>query len=79
MLPEQKLDALLARHAEVEAALSAQQNSESFVKLSREFAELEPVVDSIKSCPSISRPMVRAAETITAEGPARSTSSTSPW
>jgi len=49
MLPEQKLDALLARHAEVEAALSAQQNSESFVKLSREFAELEPVVDSIKA------------------------------
>jgi peptide chain release factor 1 len=49
MLPEQKLDALLARHAEVEAALSAQQNSETFVKLSREFAELDPVVDSIKA------------------------------
>src|SRR4051812_25591355 len=49
MLPEQKLDALLARHAEVEAALSAQQNSETFVKLSREFAELDAVVDSIKA------------------------------
>jgi peptide chain release factor 1 len=49
MLPEHKLDALLTRHAEVEAALSGQHNSDTFVKLSREFAELEPVIDSIKA------------------------------
>jgi peptide chain release factor 1 len=49
MLPEQKLDALLARHAEVAAALSGQHNSDTYVKLSREFAELEPIVESIKA------------------------------
>jgi peptide chain release factor 1 len=49
MLPEQKLDLLLARHAEVEAALSGQHNSDTFVKLSREFAELGPVVESIRA------------------------------
>jgi peptide chain release factor 1 len=54
MLPEQKLDALLARHAEVAAALSGQHNSD-YVKLSREFAELEPVVESINAYRAASR------------------------
>ncbi len=49
MLPEQKLDALLARHAAVEAELAGQHNSETFVKLSRELAELGPVVETIKA------------------------------
>lgn len=49
MLPEQKLDALLARHATVEAELSTQLHKEIFVKLSRELAELGPVVESIKA------------------------------
>ncbi len=48
-LPEQKLDVLLTRHAEVEAELSRQMPAEAFVKLSREFAELDPVVGKIKS------------------------------
>ena len=55
MLPEQKLDALLTRHAEVEAALSGQHNSDTFVKLSREFAELEPIVKSINAYRAVSR------------------------
>ena len=55
MLPEQKLDALLTRHAEVEAALSGQHNSDTFVKLSREFAELEPIVESINAYRAVSR------------------------
>jgi peptide chain release factor 1 len=49
MLPEQKLDALLARHQAVESELATQLPAETFVKLSREFAELAPVVDSIKA------------------------------
>ncbi len=49
MLPEQKLDVLLARHAAAEAELAGQHNSETFVKLSREFAELGPVVETIKA------------------------------
>jgi len=49
MLPEQKLDALLARHQAVEAELASQLGPDAYVKLSREFAELEPVVESVRA------------------------------
>ncbi|MES1155095.1 MAG: peptide chain release factor 1 [Pseudorhodoplanes sp.] len=49
MLPQTKLDTLLARHAAVEAELSQQIPPDTFVKLSREFAELGPIVESIKA------------------------------
>jgi peptide chain release factor 1 len=48
-LPEQKLDVLLTRHAAVQAELSQQLPREAFVKLSREFAEIDPVVGKIKA------------------------------
>jgi peptide chain release factor 1 len=48
-LPQQKLDALLARHSLVESELASGLNPDAYVKLSREFAELSPVVDSIKA------------------------------
>ena len=48
MLPEQKLDALLARHKAVESELASQVTPETYVKLSREFAELGPVVEAVK-------------------------------
>src|SRR3979411_1065290 len=49
MLPEQKLDALLARHKAVESELATQVTAETYVKLSREFAELGPVVETVRS------------------------------
>ena len=49
MLPQAKLDALVARHAAVEAELSGQRDPDSYVKLSREFAELSPLVEIVKS------------------------------
>jgi peptide chain release factor 1 len=49
MLPEIKLDALLIRHAAVEAELASGVTPESYVQRSREFAELEPVVDLVKA------------------------------
>jgi peptide chain release factor 1 len=49
MLPEQKLDALITRHAALERDLSTALPAETYVKLSREFAELAPVVDAVKS------------------------------
>src|SRR4029078_11700997 len=49
MLPEAKLDTLLTRHAAVEAEMSRQLPAEAFVKLSREFAEIDPVVAKIKA------------------------------
>jgi len=49
MLPEQKLDALLARHNAVESDLARQVAPEIYVKLSREFAELGPIVETVRS------------------------------
>ena len=49
MLPEQKLNALVVRHAALERDLSAALPPETYVKLSREFAELSPVVEAVKS------------------------------
>jgi peptide chain release factor 1 len=49
MLPDQKLDALVDRHALLERELSSGLPAETYVKLSREFAELAPVVDAVKS------------------------------
>jgi len=48
-LPEAKLDAVLARHAMVEAELSRQLAPETFVKLSRELAEITPVAERVKA------------------------------
>jgi peptide chain release factor 1 len=49
MLPEQKLDALLTRHKTVETELASGLAPEAYVKLSREFAELGPVIETIKA------------------------------
>src|SRR5713226_6482085 len=49
MLPASRLDALLARHAAVEKELSTNLDRDTFVKLSREFAELSPVVESVRA------------------------------
>jgi peptide chain release factor 1 len=48
-LPQQKLDALLARHSMVESELASGLAPDAYVKLSREFAELSPVVETIKA------------------------------
>jgi peptide chain release factor 1 len=49
MLPEQKLDTLLSRHTMLEHELASPLSPESYVKLSREFAELGPVIATIKA------------------------------
>ena len=49
MLPDQKLDALLSRHAALERELATAMPTETYVKLSREFAELAPVVEAVKA------------------------------
>jgi peptide chain release factor 1 len=49
MLPDQKLNALVSRHAALERDLAAAVPPETYVKLSREFAELAPVVEAVKS------------------------------
>jgi len=49
MLPEQKLNALVARHAALERDLAAVMPPETYVKMTREFAELSPVVEAVNS------------------------------
>ena len=48
-LPQQKLDALLNRHSMVERELATGLSPDDYVKLSREFAELGPVIDAIRA------------------------------
>jgi peptide chain release factor 1 len=48
MLPQTKLDALLARHKALESELATPLARETYVKLSREFAELGPIVETVK-------------------------------
>jgi len=47
-IPEHRLDALLHRHAMVERELATDLKPDEYVKLSREFSELTPVIDTIK-------------------------------
>src|ERR1700724_578438 len=49
ILPEAKLDILLAHHASLEAQLLGQVNSEAYVRITRELAELNPLIDAVKA------------------------------
>ena len=49
MLPEAKLDILLAHHASLESQLLGQVGAEQYVKMTRELAELNPVIDAVKT------------------------------
>jgi len=48
-LPEAKLDILLARHAALEAELLGQVGAEHYVRMTRELAELNPVIEAVKA------------------------------
>jgi peptide chain release factor 1 len=49
MLPEQKLDALVTRHRAIEHELASPLEPETYVRLSREFAELAPIVATVEN------------------------------
>jgi peptide chain release factor 1 len=48
-LPSSKLDALVSRLRTVEADLAGGPDRDTYVKLSREFSELQPIVETIRS------------------------------
>ncbi len=48
-LPEAKLDLLLARHAALEAELMGPVNADNYVKITRELAELNELVEAVKA------------------------------
>jgi peptide chain release factor 1 len=49
MLPQAKLDILLARHASLENDLLSQLSSEAYVRATRELSELSPLVEAVKA------------------------------
>jgi peptide chain release factor 1 len=49
MLPEQKLDALVTRHKAIEHELASPVAPETYIKLSREFSELAPIVETVNN------------------------------
>jgi peptide chain release factor 1 len=48
-LPEAKLDVLLAHHASLEAESLRQLSSERYVQVTRELAEITPLIDAVKT------------------------------
>jgi peptide chain release factor 1 len=48
-IPAEKLDKLVARWQSVQGTLASGADQESFVRLSREFAELDPIVATINA------------------------------
>jgi peptide chain release factor 1 len=48
-IPQHRLDAMLSRHAMIERELGSGLDTEAYVKLSREFSELDPVIATIKA------------------------------
>ncbi len=56
-LPQHRLDALLSRHAMVESELASGLGPDAYVKLSREFSELGPVIEAIKAYRAVTAEM----------------------
>ncbi|BBF91337.1 peptide chain release factor 1 [Blastochloris tepida] len=55
MLPAARLDALLARHADIAAELAAASAAEAIARLSREFKDLDRVVERIRAYRAVAR------------------------
>jgi len=68
-LPKDKLDALEMRFSAIEAQLASGAAGEEFVRLSREYAELEPIVRPILAYQKLLADL-QAAEELTASGDA---------
>ena len=54
-IPADKLDKLIARWQSVQATLASGMDQENYVRLSREFAELDPIVTTINTLRSTVR------------------------
>ncbi len=67
MIPQDKLDALIAKFEKVEAAMSSATKGEEIVRLSKEHGELKPVAEQARALASIRRQMIELEEL--AKGP----------
>ncbi len=64
MLPQEKIDQLLARHGEVETLMSQNPAQEIFVQLAKEFSDLGPVIDKIKELEAAKNEFADLAELV---------------
>ncbi|MEQ1930797.1 MAG: peptide chain release factor 1 [Parvularculaceae bacterium] len=67
MIPQEKIDALVARFDKIEAAMSSVTKGEEIVKLSKEHGELRPVAEKARELTSIRRQMIELKDI--SEGP----------
>lgn len=58
MIPQDKIDALIAKFEKVEALMSSATKGEEIVRLSKEHGELKPVADKARELASIRRQMI---------------------
>ena len=52
MLPQEKIDQLLARHHELETEMSSNPDQEVYIKLAKEFSDLGPVIEKVREMES---------------------------
>src|SRR5438552_6060993 len=64
MLPETKLDVLLAHHASLEAQSLGQVSSQEYVQITRELAELNPLIDAVKAYRAVAKELADTAARI---------------
>ncbi len=62
MIPQDKIDALIAKFEKVEAAMSSATKGEEIVKLSKEHGELRPVAEQARALTSLRRQLVELEE-----------------
>ncbi len=62
MIPQDKLDAIIAKFEKVEAAMSSATRGEEIVKLSKEHGELKPVAEQARKLASIRRQIFELEE-----------------
>ncbi|MDJ0932541.1 peptide chain release factor 1 [Breoghania sp.] len=68
MLAQEKLDHLLDRFAEIEARMSSNPDPTTYVRLSRDYAELEPVVGMIRELRQVEGDLAGAEELLADPG-----------
>ena len=62
MIPQDKIDAMIAKFEKVEAAMSSATKGDEIVKLSKEHGELKPVADKARELSSIRRQLEELEE-----------------
>ncbi len=70
MLPEDKLNMIVARYEELEAAMAGEMGdvaADDFVKMSREYSELKPVVETIQTFRQSRQEMIDLAEILASD------------